>query len=91
MTQKELLVKITELKELEVMQEEIAAQMEALKDEIKAEMTVQGVDKLLIGTFKVSYTKYTTSRFDSKAFKLTHEELYKQYTKNVEATRFSIA
>lgn len=32
-----------------------------------------------------------TARFDSVAFKKTHEELYKQYCKVTESRRFTVA
>ena len=91
MTTNELLPKVTELKELMAFAEEIATQIEALKDEIKAEMTAQQVEKMEIGGYKVSYTKYICNRFDSKAFKATHEELYAMYSKEVVSTRFTLS
>ena len=91
MGQNELLAKLNEIKELQVMQEELEAQLDALKDEIKAEMVKQGVEKMLVGTYKVSYTRYVTHRFDSTAFKADNQALYEQYSKAVPAQRFTIA
>ena len=91
MGQNELLAKLNEIKELQVMQEELEAQLDALKDEVKAEMVKQGVEKMLVGTYKVSYTKYIQHRFDSTAFKAENKALYEQYSKAVQAQRFTIA
>ena len=91
MGHQELLKTITELKELKVMADELADQITALEDTIKAEMAARDVDKLTIGAFKITWTRYTSSRFDSKAFKATHAELYDQYCKPVEARRFAVA
>ena len=91
MGQNELLAKLNEIKELQVMQEELEAQLDALKDEVKAEMVKQGVEKLLIGSYKVAYTKYASHRFDSTAFKTDHKARYEQYTKTIEARRFTIS
>ena len=90
MSQNELLAKLAEIKELKALQENIAGQIEALEDAVKAEMTVQGFEKLTIGTFKVSYIKFKTNRFDTKTFKAEHEAMYNQYIKTTEARRFTI-
>lgn len=91
MTNKEITAKVQELKELKVLAEELKNQITALEDEVKAEMTAQNTDTLLAGAFKVTWKTYTSSRFDSSAFKKTHEELYKQYTKEYTAKRFLVA
>ena len=90
MTHEELLTKITELKALMNTQTELEKQIEALKNEVKEEMETQGTEKLTIGVFKVSYTKYTSNRFDTTAFKAKFGDLYKMYTKSVPTTRFTI-
>lgn len=47
-------------------------------------------ETLLAGAFKVSWTTYTASRFDSTRFKKDHAELAAAYTKQTTARRFSI-
>ena len=91
MGQNELLAKLKEIKELKVMKEELEDQLEALENEVKAEMDRQNVQKLLVGTYKVAYTKYTSHRFDNVAFKADHQALYEQYSKAIEARRFTIS
>ena len=91
MGQNELLATVTELRGLRNMAAELADQIAALEDIVKNEMDAQGVDKLYIGDCKVTWTKYITSRFDSKTFKESHEELYNQFTKKIEARRFSVS
>lgn len=91
MTYKELEAKAKELKELKLMAEELADQIAALESEVKAEMTAENKDTLLLGTVKITWKSYTSTRFDGKAFKQTHEELYKQYSKTYETKRFSVA
>lgn len=91
MKQAEITATIERLKELEAQQDEIGAEIEALKDTLKAEMVRQGAERMMVGGYKVSYTKYTTHRFDTTAFKKDHAELYTEYTKATEARRFSIA
>ena len=87
----ELTATIERIRELEAQQAEMAAELEGLKDNVKAYMVKQGTEKMLIGGYKVNYTKYITHRFDSKTFKADHEDLYAQYAKATEARRFSIS
>ena len=91
MTTKEITAKVHELKELKLMAEELEAQITTIEDEIKAEMTAQNINEIVLGIFKVRWTKVVSSRFDSKAFKETHASLYDQYCKPVESKRFSVA
>ena len=91
MTKNELLFKTTQLKELQNLQEQIKAQAESLKEEIKQEMTERSLQKLIIGPFKISYTKYTSQRFDSTRFKAENEHLYNLYKKPVETSYFTIS
>ena len=87
----EITTKIENIKTLQTMIDELTAEMEAAKDEVKAEMNAQGVDELTVSCFKVRYKEVKSSRFDSTAFKQTHAELYAQYCKPTLTRRFSIA
>lgn len=91
MTYKELEAKAKELKELKMMAEELADQIAELEGEVKAEMAAENKDTLLLGTVKITWKAYTSNRFDSKSFKATHEELYKQYCKEMVTKRFTVA
>ena len=90
MSTNELTTKIRELKELKAMAEEIAAEITSIEDAIKAEMTARDTDEMMIDVFKVRWTKVTSNRFDTTAFKKTHGEPYNQYVKTTESRRFSI-
>lgn len=91
MTTTELTSKITSLKELKRMVEEFSAEITAIEDEIKAEMTAQGVDELVAGIFKIRWTKFTSKRFDTTGFKTKYADIYDQFSKATESRRFSIA
>lgn len=91
MSTTELTTKIEDIKTLQRMIEDLTAEMESMKDEIKAEMTARNVEEMTVSCFKVRYTTVTTNRFDSTAFKKTHSDLYEQYTKPTTSKRFSIA
>ena len=91
MSKNEMLSKVRELKELKAMADELAAEITAIEDAIKAEMTALGVDEMQVDVFKVRYKTVISSRFDSKAFKTAHAELYSRYTKQTESRRFTVA
>lgn len=91
MSTNEILAKVETAKTLMTMIDELNSELEAVKDEIKNEMTAQGVDEMTVSCFKVRYKTVTSSRFDSTSFKKTHEELYNQYCKPTTSKRFTIA
>ena len=70
---------------------EIAAEIETLQDEIKAEMTTRNTDTLQADIFTVRWTTVKSSRLDSKALKAEQPELYARYTKTTETRRFTVA
>ena len=79
---------IKELLELKRMKEELEAEIAQQEDAIKSVMGDEEI--LLAGTFKVTWTPYTTSRFDSTRFKKDHVELAAAYTKTTTTRRFSV-
>ncbi len=83
--------KVRELKELKAMAEELSAEITAIEDEIKAEMTARDTDEMIVDIFKIRWTKVTSNRFDSTAFKKSCPDIYQQFTKQTESRRFSIA
>ena len=91
MSSNEIILKIEALKEWEALAAEAAAEIESLKDTIKAEMTARGVEELMAGRYVARYTEVISNRFDSTAFKKVMPDVYKAYTKAVTSRRFSIA
>lgn len=81
MSTNELTSKIENIKTLQTMIDELTAELETAKDEIKAEMTARNTEEMTVSCYKVRYTTVTSNRFDSTAFKKTHADLYEQYTK----------
>lgn len=86
----ELLIKLELIRALEAQQYELQEQIDALKDCVKAEMAARGVDKLSVGTYRVAWTKFTSHRFDTNAFRAEHKDIYDKYVREVEATRFTV-
>lgn len=88
----EVISKIQALKEWETMQEEAAAMVETLKDEIKQHMDSLGVETLEAGQYIARFTTVQSSRFDTKRFKdELGEDVYKRFTREVVSRRFSIS
>ena len=91
MTNTELISKIEALNEWEVLMEEAKNEAEALRDAIKAEMLEQNTEELEAGQYIVRWTSILSNRFDTTSFKKQHNDLYKEYTKQISSKRFSIA
>ena len=88
MSTNEIQSKARELKELKLMQEELAAEISAIEDTLKAAMGEQ--EELVCGEYKLTYQTVTSSRFDSTRFKKEHAELAAAYTKTTTTRRFSV-
>ena len=88
MSTNEIQTKARELKELKLMQEELAAEISAIEDALKAAMGEQ--EELVCGEYKLTYQTVSTSRFDSTRFKKDHAELAAAYTKATCYRRFSV-
>lgn len=73
------------------LQEEAAATVEALKDQIKAAMTAAGVDTLVGSEHKATYKAVTSSRVDTTALKKDLPDVVARYTKTTETRRFTFA
>ena len=78
-------------RELQAMIKELEAEAEAIKANITAHMDAQQTDTLQADIFTIKYTKYTTNRFDTTAFKSTHSDLFDKFIKTTEARRFQVA
>ena len=88
MSTNEIQSKARELKELKLMQEELAAEISAIEDALKAAMGEQ--EELVCGEYKLTYQTVTSSRFDSTRFKKEHAALADAYTRTTTYRRFSV-
>lgn len=73
------------------MQEEAAAMVESLKDQLKERMTAAGVESLAGSEHKATYKEVTSSRVDTTALKKELPEIAARYTKTTTARRFTFA
>lgn len=91
MSKIELLAKIELLNKDEAMVEEMKAQADTIRNEIKAEMDARELEEMIAGQYIIRYTAVLSNRFDTTAFKKVMPEIYKAYTKQVSSCRFSIS
>lgn len=91
MSKIELLAKIELLNKYEAMIEEVKAQADTIRNEIKAEMEAHDLEEMIAGQYIIRYTSVLSNRFDSTAFKKVMPEIYKAYTKQVSSRRFTIS
>ena len=91
MSMNELESKVNELRELRRMADELAAEIAATEDSLKAYMTANGTDELYGPSFKITWKEVTGSRLDSKALKVAAPELWKRFSKPTTSRRFIVA
>lgn len=83
--------KVAELKRLEEAVAEIASKADAIRNEIKNEMNLRGVEELFTGSYIVKNISVLSSRFDTKKFKeVWGEHTYNFFLRQVPSKRFSI-
>lgn len=87
----ELDMKVKELRELKRMADELAGEIEALQDGIKAHMTKQNTDTLTGTDWKITYKTVTSNRLDSTALKKELPDIAARYTKASVSRRFVLA
>ena len=77
------------LAELKAMANELAEEIKATEDELKAYMTEAGLGVLQGTEHKATFKEVTTTRLDTKALKLDHPEIADQYNKTSTGMRFT--
>ena len=80
-----------ELAQYTRLQEEAAAMVEALKDQIKKHMTAAGLEVLTGDEHKATFKTVISSRIDTAALKKERPDIATQYTKTTETKRFIFA
>ena len=91
MTNIEKLQTIESLKEWEGILKEAEAQVEALKDALKAEMSKEDVSEMPVDKYIVRWTTVTTNRIDTGLLRKQNPELAAQYTKASTSRRFTVS
>ncbi len=83
--------KVHQLRELRRMQDELAAEIEAIQDELKAHMDANGMDTLLGFDWRITWKAVTSNRLDSTALKKELPEIAARFMKQTTARRFVLA
>ena len=87
----ELNSKVKELRELRRMADELAAEIEAIQDTIKAEMTARDVDTLTGDDWKATWKAVTSTRLDATALKKALPDVAARFSKTTSIRRFVLA
>ena len=85
----ELEMKCRELRQLQNLIEEAQAEVEAIKDAIKAAMSDS--EAIQAGEYKITWKPVTTTRLDSKALKAALPDVVERFTKTTTVRRFLVA
>ena len=91
MSTHEMESKVKELRELRRMAEELNAEIEALQDSIKAEMTARSTEELTGSDWRITWKGVTSSRLDTAAFKKELPEIAARFLKQTTTKRFVLA
>lgn len=89
-TSSELDQKVQMLRSLKRQAEEIDSKMEAIKEDLKAEMSVRGEYELSGDDWKVTWNMVSSNRFSQSEFKSAHPDLFKEYLRESSSRRFII-
>lgn len=82
--------RIKRLNELEAQIDALKAESDRIRSEIKDAMEKQGVEEIHTKNFTVRWKLVFSERFDSKAFKTAHPDLFKEFSRLSMAHRFTI-
>lgn len=82
---------MTELAQYTRLQEETAAIIDGLKDQLKTYMNENGLEVLQGDEHKATYKAVTSSRIDTTALKKELPEVAQRFTKSTTTTRFIFA
>lgn len=87
----EMVAAVEQIKEIEAAENKLKKQADELKSKLKATMEKKHLEEVDVGIYTVRYKEVISQKFDSKAFRETHEALFYQYLVESAAKRFSIS
>lgn len=83
--------KVKELRELRRMADELNAEIDALTDGLKAEMTSREVDTLTGTDWRITWKPVTSTRLDTAALKKALPDVAERFSKTSTSRRFVLA
>lgn len=81
---------IREIKEYQEMQKDLDAQIESLKDELKALLAENDTDEVVTASGKATWREVQSSRFATTEFKKLHLDLYKAFSRTTTYKRLTV-
>ena len=91
MNNEDISMKVRELRQLKRMQDELAAEIAAIQNEIKAVMTAMETDTLTGTDWKVTWQSVSSPRLDIAALKKALPDVVERFTKTTTVRRFCVA
>ena len=91
MTDRQINNRVRKLQALEAQIKELEAQADALRDEIKADLTDKGEDEHNTGSFIIRWKEVISNRLDSKALKSALPDVFRTYSKESTCRRFTVS
>lgn len=89
MSSNEMEAKARELRQIQALIEEAQAEVEAIKDAIKAAMGAS--ESVQVGEYKITWKAVTSSRLDAVALRKALPEIAEQFTRETTVRRFCVA
>ena len=89
MSEHEITTKLREMKDLQRLIEEAEAEIEAIRDAIKAHMG--NSEELRAGEYKVTYKSVQSARIDTAALKKAMPDVAAAFTRSTTVRRFCVA
>ena len=83
--------KVKELRELCRMSDELDAEIAALQDSIKAEMTARSTEELTGSDWRITWKSITSRRLDTTALRKALPEVADHFTRETTTRRFVLA
>lgn len=90
LTHKKLLELAKRYKELSAEEAKIGKEKDEIKEILKKEMKNRDLEELLIDAYKIIYSKYESTKFDSKAFQEKHKKLYEKFTYTTQSEKLLV-
>lgn len=79
-TNKKLIELAKRYKEIQAQEAQLKKEKDEIKNILMAEMKERGLEQLLLDAYKILYSKYETTKFDTQSFKEEHSKMYNRYT-----------
>ena len=87
----ELENQVANLRELRRMQDELAGEIAAIEDSLKAYMTANRADTLHGNSFKITWKEVTSRRLDGNALQAAAPTIWDQFSKQTTTRRFVLS